>query len=128
MCHTVDSRAPRKPLFWIGTSLEDLKSFPGVVKSMMGFGLHLAQAGGKHPDAKPLKGFTGAGVLEIIENHYGDTYRAVYTVRFAGAIYVLHAFQKKSKRGIRTPAKEIALMKDRLKRAEEHHASWRKQT
>ena len=123
----MDARAPRKPLFWIGTSLEDLRSFPDDVKSMMGFGLHLAQAGRKHPHAKPLKGFSGAGVLEIVEDHDGDTYRAMYTIRLVGAVYVLHAFQKKSKSGIKTPAKEIALVKDRLKRAEEHHARWLKQ-
>ena len=94
----------------------------------MGFALHFAQAGGKHADAKPLKGFVGADVLEIVEDHDGDSYRAVYTVRFAGAIYVLHAFQKKSKGGIKTPAKEIELVKKRLKRAEEHYAHWQKQT
>jgi phage-related protein len=90
----------------------------------MGFALFLAQQGGKHADAKPLRGFGGAGVLEIVEDHRGDTYRAVYTVRFAGRIYVLHAFQKKSKSGIETPKAEINLIKSRLKRAEEEHAAW----
>jgi phage-related protein len=94
----------------------------------MGFALHFAQAGGKHPDAKPLKGFSGAGVLEIIGDYDGDTYRAVYTVRFRGVVYVLHAFQKKSKMGIKTPLKEMKLVRERLKRAEEHHARWRKET
>ena len=88
----------------------------------MGFALHLAQVGMKHPWAKPLKGFVGAGVLEIVEDHAGDTYRAVYTVRMANAVYVLHAFQKKSKSGIKTPAKELALVRDKLKRAEDHNA------
>lgn len=116
----------RKPLFWIGSSLEDLKGFPVDVKRVMGFALHFAQTGGKHVDAKPLKGFAGAGVLEIVEEHAGDTFRGVYTVRFAGAVYVLHAFQKKSKQGIKTPWKEIDLVRDRLKRAEEHYESWHK--
>ena len=88
----------------------------------MGFALHLAQVGMKHVCAKPLKRFAGAGVLEVAEDHAGDTYRAVYTVRLANAVYVLHAFQKKSKGGIKTPAKELELVRDRLKRAEEHHA------
>jgi phage-related protein len=123
----MEERYPRKQLFWLASSLEDLRGFPDEVKHTMGFALHNAQAGGKHPDAKPLKGFAGAGVLEIVEDHDGDTYRAVYTVRFADAVYVLHAFQKKSKTGIKTPSKEIQLVKDRLKRAEEHHARWRKE-
>ena len=84
----------------------------------------MAQHGGKHTDAKPLHGFGGAGVLEIIEDHHGDTYRAVYTVRLAGRVYVLHAFQKKSKAGIQTPKAEINLIKSRLKRAEDEHAAW----
>ncbi len=79
---------------------------------------------GKHTDAKPLRGFGGAGVLEIVENHAGDTYRAVYTVRMAGRIYVLHTFQKKSKSGIKTAKSEIDLIKSRLKRAEEEHTRW----
>ena len=82
--------------------------------------------GTKHPRAKPLKGFGGAGVLEVAEDHAGDTYRAVYSVRFAGAVYVLHAFQKKSKSGIRTPKKELDLVRDRLKRAEIDYAKRQK--
>ena len=120
----MEARTPRKPIFWVGSSLEDLRSFPDGVKSVMGFALHVAQMGGKHPSAKPLKGFAGAGVLEVAEDHAGDTYRAVYTVRFVSAVYVLHAFQKKSKSGIKTPPKEIELVKDRLKRAEGHYARW----
>lgn len=84
----------------------------------------LAQIGEKHPDAKPLKGFKGAGVLEVVEDHSGDTYRAVYTVRFAGAVYVLYAFQKKAKKGAKTPKHEIDLVEKRLKAAEEHYAQW----
>jgi phage-related protein len=90
----------------------------------MGFALFLAQQGRKHSDAKPLRGFGGAGVLEIVEDHAGNTYRAVYTVRLAGRVYVLHAFQKKSKPGIETPKSEIDLIKRRLKRAEEEHGAW----
>ncbi|MCE9626473.1 MAG: type II toxin-antitoxin system RelE/ParE family toxin [Candidatus Eisenbacteria bacterium] len=111
----------RKPLFWVGSSRADLSAFPPPVKEVMGFALHLAQVGGRHIDTKPLKGFGGAGVVEIVEEHDGSAYRAVYTVRFAGAVYVLHAFQKKSKRGIATPKAELDLVKARLKRAEEHH-------
>jgi phage-related protein len=84
----------------------------------------VAQQGGKHTAVKPLRGFGGAGVLEIIEDHHGDTYRAVYTVRLAGRVYVLHAFQKKSKSGIQTPKAEINLINSRLKRAEEEHSAW----
>jgi phage-related protein len=117
----------RKPLFWIGSSLDDLRGFPDDVKRLMGFALHFAQVGGKHADAKPLRGFAGAGVLEVVEEHAGDTFRGVYTVRFAGVVYVLHAFQKKSKRGIKTPKKEMDLVRERLKRAEEHYGHWRKE-
>ena len=86
-----------KPIEWIASSLDDLRDFPEDVQQSMGYALYQAQCGGKHPDAKPLKGFKGAGVLEVIEDFDGDTYRAVYTVKFDGAVYVLHAFQKKSK-------------------------------
>ena len=110
-----------RPVRWIGRSLDDLRKFPAEVRRDMGYALHFAQAGSKHPSAKPLKGFGGAGVLEIVEDHDGDTYRAVYTVRFAEAIYVLHAFQKKSKSGIRTPKQEIDLIRRRLDRAQEEH-------
>ncbi len=91
---------------------------------MMGFALYAAQCGDKHVSVKPLKGFRGAGVLEIVEDHDGDTFRAVYTVRFREALYVLHAFQKKSRKGIATPAKEIDLVRSRLKEAEQHHAEF----
>lgn len=109
-----------KPL-WIGSSLEDLKTFPREVQRVMGYALRAAQEGGKHPDAKPMRGFKGAGVLEIAEDYDGDTYRVVYTVRFSDAVYVLHAFQKKSKRGIATPKHELELIRGRLKHAEEVH-------
>jgi phage-related protein len=108
-----------KPLVWVGSSLEDVRGFPDAVKRTVGYALYLAQAGGKHPDAKPLTGFGGAGVLEVAEDFTGDTYRAVYTVRLAGAVYVLHAFQKKAKRGIATPRRDLDLIRARLRRAEE---------
>jgi phage-related protein len=113
-----------KPVVWIGSAKADLATFPEDVKDSIGFALYVAQQGGKHADAKPLRGFGGAGILEIVENHAGDTYRAVYTVRLAGRIYALHAFQKKSKAGIKTPKLEIDLIRSRLKRAEEEHARW----
>ena len=113
-----------KPVVWIGRSRTDLASFPEDVKDAIGYALYIAQRGGKHADAKPLRGFGSAGILEIIEDHAGDTYRAVYTVRLAGRIYVLHVFQKKSKAGIKTPKPEIELIRSRLKRAEEEHTTW----
>ena len=116
----------RKPLFWVGSSRKDLREFPEEVKDSIGYALDAAQWGGKHPDAKPLVGFGGAGVLEVVDDFAGDTYRAVYTVRFSDAVYVLHAFQKKSKRGSKTPQKELNLVKERLKRAEQEHASFNK--
>jgi phage-related protein len=111
-----------KPIQWIARSLEDLRELPPEVRRSVGFALQFAQAGTKHPSAKPLKGFGDAGVLEIVENFDGDTYRAVYTVRFAEAVYVLHVFQKKSKSGIATPGKEIDLIRRRLRQAMEEHA------
>ena len=113
-----------KPVVWIGGTRTDLASFPEDVRDGIGYALYTAQRGGKRADAKPLRGFGGAGILEIVEDHAGDTYRAVYTVRLAGRIYVLHVFQKKSKTGIKTPKPEIELIKSRLNRAEEEHARW----
>lgn len=113
-----------KPLFWIGRSLDDLVSYPKEVRRTFGFALGLAQQGGKFADSKPLKGFGGAGVLEVVEDFKNETFRCVYTVKFAGAVYVLHAFQKKSKIGIKTPKQEIELVKERLKCAEAHYDVW----
>lgn len=110
-----------KPVYWIKSSKDDLCEFPEEVVKQIGYALYFAQIGDKHPSAKPLKGFGSAGVLEVVENNDGDTYRAVYTVKFAGAVYVLHAFQKKSKSGIKTPKQTITLIKERLKLAEEEH-------
>jgi phage-related protein len=122
----MDEGQEPKPVFWIGSSRRDLKALPGEVRRAMGYAVWLAQMGDKHPDAKPLKGFGGAGVLEVAEDFDRATYRAVYTVRIAGVVYVLHVFQKKSKKGIKTPASEIELVRKRLKEAEEHHAKWSK--
>jgi phage-related protein len=113
-----------KPVRWVGSSKEDLKAFPEDVRRRAGGALWNAQLGRRAPYAKPLKGFRGAGVLEIVDDFDGDTYRAVYTVRFAGAVYVLHAFQKKSKRGIATPKTESNLIEQRLKRAKEDYEQW----
>ena len=101
--------------------MRDLRAFPEEVRHVVGFALYVAQTGGKHVCSKPLRGFGGAGVLEVVADHAGDTYRAVYTVRFGDAVYVLHAFQKKSKRGIATPAREIELVRRRLAEAERLH-------
>jgi len=111
----------RKPAEFVGSALEDLSAFPGAVKTVMGFAIHLAQIGGIHPNAKPLKGFGGAGVVEIVDDDDGDTYRAVYTVKFAGAVYILHAFQKKSKKGIAMPPRDRELIESRLKIAKTHY-------
>lgn len=107
-----------KPVRWVGTSLKDLRSFPAPVRSEIGQALFTAQQGRMDPAAKPLKGFGGASMLEIVTLHEGNTWRTVYTVRFHDAIYVLHAFQKKSTRGISTPAREIELVRRRLIEAE----------
>src|SRR5258708_38362428 len=103
-----------KPVVLIGSDKRDLRGFPGGVKDSIGFALYVAQQGGKHVDAKPLRGFGGAGVLEIVEDHCGDAYRAVYTVRLSGRIYVHHAFQMKSKTGIDTPISDIKMNTTRL--------------
>lgn len=113
-----------KPVRWVGSSKEDLKEFSEEVRRRVGGALWDAQLGRKAPYAKPLKGFAGASVLEIVDDFDGDTYRAVYTVRFARAVYVLHAFQKKSRRGIATPKAELDLIKRRLKRAKEDYEQW----
>jgi phage-related protein len=103
---------------WVGRSKKDLSSFPEDVKYMIGHALHEAQTGGKHESAKPMQGFGGAGVLEVVEDYKGDTYRAVYTVKFKNAVYVLHAFQKKANQGNKTSQNDINLIKSNLKIAE----------
>lgn len=111
---------PGRALYWIGSSLDDLRKFPDEVRQMMGFALWRARRGEKSPSAKPLRGFVGAGVLEIIEDFGGDTYRAVYTARFSGVVFVLLAFQKQSKSGKATPQKDVELIKSWLKDAAAH--------
>ena len=113
-----------RPVEWVGSAKEDLSAFPRDVRTSFGFALHEAQLGRRHPEAKPLKGFGGAGVLEVVKRFDGDAFRAVYTVKLAGRVYVLHAFQKKSKSGIATPKIDIDLIKARLKIAVADHAEW----
>lgn len=105
-----------KPVIWLGDSLRELKMFPATVQDEMGYAIYLAQCGQKHVSAKPLKGL-GSGVLEIVSDHRGDTFRSAYTVRFADRVFVLHAFQKKSKSGVATPKADIDLITQRLKQA-----------
>ena len=110
-----------KPVAWIGAAYDELMDLPAEVRRKVGYALHFAQAGAKHDTCKPLKGFKGAGVLEVVENYDGDTYRAVYTVKFADVVYVLHCFQKKSTKGIATPRQTMELIKKRLQQASAIH-------
>ena len=110
-----------RPLVWVGPSRRELRSFPRAVRRDIGQALYAAQQGETDPSAKPLRGFGGGSVMEVIAEHRGDTGRAVYVVRHAEAIYVLHAFQKKSKRGIATPKKDLDLIHRRLAEAERLH-------
>ncbi|WP_408597640.1 type II toxin-antitoxin system RelE/ParE family toxin [Limnohabitans sp.] len=112
-----------KPLRWIGSSHKDLMALPVDVRRFFGFALSLAQSGDRHDAAKVLKGFGGGGVLEVVEDDAGGTYRAVYTVKFVEAVFVLHCFQKKSKRGIATPKEDMDIIHARLKIAE----AWEKE-
>lgn len=113
--------APPKPLVWVGSSRKDFGEFPDDVKSEMGYGLFLAQCGGRHRKAKTLKGAGDAGLVELVDDWRGEAFRAVYAVRFRSAVYVLHAFQKKSKMGVATPAKDLALVERRLREARNLH-------
>jgi phage-related protein len=110
---------PFKPAIWVGSSRKDLRAFPEPVQDHMGYALYIAQRGGKHRDAKTLSGFGGAGVVEVVTDFRGDAFRAVYTLRYAGAVYVLHAFQKKSKTGRETPRRDMELIRQRLLEAEQ---------
>jgi phage-related protein len=110
-----------RPLVWVGSSRKDVRGFPRQVRRDIGLALYAAQQGEVDPSAKPLRGFGGGSVIEIVAQHLGNTWRAVYTVRYAEAIYLLHAFQKKSKVGIATPKKEIDLIHRRLLEAERLH-------
>ena len=128
LCMAKDEPINPKPVHWVGDSRDALRILPREVAREIGYALWFAQMGDKHPSAKPLKGFAGAGVLEVVENFAGDTYRAVYTVRFPKAIHVLHVFQKKSKSGVKTPKHEIQLIEARLKRAKADYEQWLKET
>lgn len=108
-----------KPVIWVGSSRKDLRDFPDPVQDHIGYALYVAQWGGKHRDAKVLTGFGRAGVVEIVKDHRGDTFRAVYTLRYAGVVYVLHAFQKKSKSGRETPRRDMELIRQRMREAEQ---------
>ena len=109
-----------KPLLWVGSSKKDLQEMPSEVVDVFGYALYLAQNGAKHQQAKPLKGFGSAGVLEVVENYDGNTYRAVYAVKFSNGVYVLHCFQKKSRKGIETPKADKDMVEARLKLAQKH--------
>ncbi len=109
-----------KPVEWVGSSRTDLRRFPDAVRDRIGFAIYQAQIGLRHRDAKPLKGY-GSGVLEVVSRFDGDTFRAVYTLRFESAVYVLHAFQKKAKRGAATPQTELDLVRRRLRTAKRHY-------
>jgi phage-related protein len=109
---------PLKPVVWVGSSRNDLRGFPDPVQDRMGYAIYVAQRGGKHRDAKVLSGFGGAGVLEVVKDFRGNTFRAVYTLRYAGTVYVLHAFQKKSKTGRETPRRDMELIEKRLRETE----------
>jgi phage-related protein len=121
------TKETRKPLKWIGSAKRDLDAMPEDVKDVFGHAIDLAQAGGKHQDAKAMSGFGSAGVLEMVEDFRSDTYRAVYTVKFAGWVYVLHCFQKKSKSGIKTPKEDMDLINTRLKAAKQDFETWKMQ-
>lgn len=108
-----------KPVVWVGSSRKDLRKFPDSVQREVGYAIYVAQRGGKHRDAKVLAGFGGAGVLEVVEDFRGDTFRAVYTLKFSDSVYVLHAFQKKSKTGRETPRRDVELIEQRLREAEQ---------
>ena len=121
------SKQTRKPIKWVSSAKRDLDAMPEDVKDVFGHAIDLAQAGGKHQDAKVMAGFGSAGVLEVVEDHQGDTYRAVYTVKFAGWVYVLHCFQKKSKSGIATPKPDMDLINTRLRAAKQDFEVWQAQ-
>lgn len=121
MYTSITAEGRPKPVRWMGTSLRDLRSFPAAARIDIGHALFAAQEGQTDPAAKPLKGFGGASVLEIVASRHGNAWRAVYTVKFQDAIYVLHVFQKKSTKGIATPTREIELIKRRLADAERDH-------
>lgn len=114
-----------KPIIWVGSSKNDLVKMASKVKTNFGYALYQAQKGEYPEIAKVLSGFGGASIIELIEDDRGDTFRAVYTVKFPSAIFVLHVFQKKSKKGISTPKKDVELIRSRLKIAEAMYKEWK---
>ncbi len=116
-----------KPVIYLGSNKKDLQKLPRAVQEVFAHGIQMAAEGDTHPDAKALKGYGGRSVIEIIEDHKSDTYRAVYTVRFKTAVYVLHVFKKKSTKGIATPKKDKELIDSRLKYAASHYKNWEKE-
>ena len=118
---------PIKPVEWLGSKLSDLRELPAPVQDDFGYALYLAQTGDKHPHSKPLRGYHGAGVLEVVQQHDAQAYRAIYSVRFVEAVYVLHIFQKKSRSGIATPIQEMRVVELRLKEALRRHDEWEKE-
>lgn len=119
-------KVPAKPVRWMGSAKEDLSAFPVDVKWRVGSAIWRAQIGSKADYAKPLRSFGGASVLEVVDDYDGDTYRAAYTIRFTEVVYVLHAFQKKSRKSIETPKADLDLIRDRLFRARKDYQEWRK--
>ena len=117
-----------KPLEWMGDTRRTLLTFPKRVRQIVGQALYAAQLGDKHQDAKPLKGFGGASVVEIVSDHDGNTFRAVYTVKFRDVVYTLHVFQKKSKTGITTPKRDLDIVRQRLQHAEHHYRTHHERT
>jgi len=113
-----------KVLFWIGTTRRDLMRFPREIRREVGFALYRAQLGRKHVKAKPLRGFGGAGVLEVVADFRGNTYRTVSTVKFVDVVYAIHAFQKKARQGRKTPKRDLDIIRERLKESREHYDSW----
>jgi phage-related protein len=118
------AESPIRPVIWLGATRETLRTFPKLARSRIGRSLYAAQVGRKLNYAKPLKGFGGASVLEVVGEFDGNAYRAAYTVRFASAVYVLHVFEKKSKKGISTPRHHIEIIRLRLKQAQREHEKW----
>jgi phage-related protein len=110
---------PLKPVVWVGSSRKDLRKFPDPAQHQVGYAIYVAQRGGKHRNAKVLTGFGGAGVLEVVEDFRGDTFRAVCTLKYSDSVYVLHAFQEKSKSGRETPRRDMELIEKRLREAEQ---------
>lgn len=121
----MSKRPEPKRCFFVGSSRKDLRRFPAKVQNRLGYALYVVQEGDEPPAAKALKGFGGRAVLELVDDFDSNTYRAVYTVRFTGVVYVLHAFQKKAKKGVATPLKDIELVKSRLRDAELHYRASR---